>query len=183
MIAVFASGQGSNFEALAQNFPKQICALICNIEDAPVLELAKKYHIPSFLIPHKNFKTRSEHEQAIINILKEFSQIKLVVLAGYMRVLTPYFFEHYKNQNIINLHPAHLDEYKGAHAYEYAIECKYPRWGLSIHKVTKELDSGALLNSMEFPLYPYESIDDVKKRAKKFEHELLISTIRGITYV
>ncbi|MES2615257.1 MAG: formyltransferase family protein [Bdellovibrionota bacterium] len=181
-IAVLASGQGSNFESLAQNFPNSICALICNVEGAQVLELAKKYEVPSFLIPHKNFKTRAEHEKEIIAVLSQFKELKLIVLAGYMRVLTKTFFLEYSNSmpKIINLHPAHLEQYKGAHAYEYAVANKYPRWGLSIHEVTEELDSGQLLNSTEFTIYPQESAHELKNRIKYLEHKLLVETIKNI---
>lgn len=179
MIAVLASGDGSNFEALAQHFPKQICALICNVESAYVIERAKKHHIPYFLIPHKNFKTRAEHEKEVIHILSQFVGVKLVVLAGYMRVLSPFFFSK-PLPLCINLHPAHLDQFKGADAYEYAVRHKYPSWGLSIHKVTQELDSGELLGACEFPLFPYESVSEVKARVKNLEHELLVSTVKRI---
>ena len=199
MIAVLASGPGSNFEALAQYFKGQIQVLICNVEKAKVLELAKQYEIPSLLIPHKNFKTRGGHEIEIIENLKKFPQIKIVVLAGYMRVLSPTFFQYFRgmdpavspkgsprddNKNnaikIINLHPAHLDEYKGAHAFEFAVENKFPRWGISVHKVTEELDSGELLNSVEFPIYPYETVAHLKQRTKVYEHQILIQTVEEL---
>lgn len=182
MIAIFASGTGSNFEALANNFPNQICALLCNVEGAPVLNLAKKNGISSFLIPHKNFKTREDHEKEILRILKQFPNLKLVVLAGYMRVLTPFFFQEFFKLGIqiINLHPAHLCDYKGPAAYEYAVENKFSRWGLSVHNVTEQLDSGELLNSTEFSVYPYETANDVKKRVKTLEHNLLVATVKNI---
>ena len=196
MIAVLASGQGSNFEALAQYFKGHIRVLICNVEKAKVLELAKQYEIPSLLIPHKKFKTRSEHEIEIIENLKKFHEIKILVLAGYMRVLSPTFFEYFRGMDsavspkgsprgdnaikIINLHPAHLDEYKGAHAFEFAVENKFPRWGISVHKVTEELDSGELLNSVEFPIYPYETVAHLKQRTKVYEHQILIQTVEEL---
>ncbi len=180
MIAILASGDGSNFEALASHFQKQISTLICNVEGAFVLKRAEKYHIPHFLIPHKNFSSRVEHEKEIVAQLKSFSALKLIVLAGYMRVLSPYFFKELGHILTINLHPAHLQEYKGAHAYEYATFHKYPRWGLSIHKVTEELDSGTLLNSIEFEIYPYETVEDIKKRVKILEHKLLVNTVAKI---
>lgn len=181
MIAVFASGQGSNFEALAQHFPNQISALICNVSLAPVLKLAEKYHIPSYDVPHKNFSTRAEHERAIISILNELNNIEFIILAGYMRVLTAQFFQLWQNKTpIFNLHPAHLEEYKGAHAYEFAVKHKFPRWGLSFHEVTEKLDSGKLFSSTEFSLFPYESVEQVKARIKKLEHQFLINSVESL---
>ena len=180
LMVVFASGKGSNFQALANHFSNQIAALVCNKEDAPVIQIAKKYKIPCYVIPHKNYSTRSEHEIAMWNELNKINFFQFFVLAGYMRVLSPTFFEKLGNKKIINLHPAHLEEYKGAHAYEFAVDHKFPRWGLSVHDVTPELDSGALIHSTEFPIFPYESVAQLKNRAQKIEHNLLIESVQSI---
>ena len=179
-MVVFASGKGSNFHALAQHFSTQIEALVCNREDAPVIEIAKKYNISCYVIPHKNYSTRSEHEIAVWNELNKINSFQFIVLAGYMRVLSPTFFEKLGQKKIINLHPAHLEDYKGAHAYEFAVEHKFPRWGLSVHDVTPKLDSGALIHSTEFAIFPYESVEQLKSRVQKIEHNLLVESVQSI---
>jgi len=181
MILVFASGFGSNFDAIANAFPDKIAGLVCNKEGAGVLEKAQAKQIPCYLIPHKNFSSRIEHEKKILNAILPLKKVKLIVLAGYMRILSPYFFaEMSKNPFpplLINLHPAYLDQYKGAHAYEHVVEQKFPYSGLSIHEVTDELDAGPLINSASFPVFPYEKVEELQARARSLEHKILVDTI------
>jgi phosphoribosylglycinamide formyltransferase-1 len=184
MIVVFASGAGSNFEAIAQAFPAQKKLLICNIEKAGVIEISKKLNIDFKVIPHKNFSSRAEHEKAIWKILHTIPNILVIALAGYMRILSTTFFEELKNYptnlSIINLHPAPLDLYQGAHGYEFAIENKMPCWGLSIHETIPKLDAGRLLNYTEFPVFPFETIVELKNRVRSLEHQLYTETLKNI---
>lgn len=179
-IVVFASGTGSNFEALARAFPHHIRALICNEKNASVIEKSKASSIPCHLIEHRKYASRTEHEKKILHTLSELEPIHLIVLAGYMRVLTPSFFAvlQEKKIDIINLHPAHLDEYKGPCGYEAAIARKAVRWGLSVHRVVAELDSGTLLNCADVPVYPFDSESSLKNRARSIEHRLLLETVQ-----
>lgn len=181
-IVVFASGTGSNFEVLAQAFPEYICGLIANEATAPVIAKSHHFHIPCHLIEHKKYPTRGEHEQAILSVLEQIAPVHLIVLAGYMRVLTAPFFAQLqkKSIDIINLHPAHLDEYKGPSGYAAAIAQKAVRWGVSVHRVIAELDSGALLNSTEISVYPYDSESSLKNRARCVEHRLLLDTVQSL---
>jgi phosphoribosylglycinamide formyltransferase-1 len=179
MIFIFASGTGSNYEVLAKNFSSKIGALITNNKSAGAINVSLKYNIPCYIIPHNQYKNRQEHEKEILKKLNLEYNLKkndLIILAGYMRVLSPYFINNCKCP-IINLHPAHLDQYKGANAYQYALENKYPRWGISIHNVTKELDSGKLISSKESYIFPYENILTLKNRFQKLEHELVTKTV------
>lgn len=187
MIFVLASGSGTNFEAIAKNFHAKINGLICNVENAKVIEKAKLLNINSFLIPHKKFSTRELHEKEIVTQIKQFPTTTLIVLAGYMRVLTPSFFKELQEQFsnpplLINLHPAPLELYKGAHAYEYVIKHKLPYWGLSVHKVIPELDSGECLQFVSFPVFPYECVEQLKDRIRPLEHKILIDTIHSILF-
>jgi phosphoribosylglycinamide formyltransferase-1 len=186
MIIVFASGSGTNFEAIANAFPNLVSALVCNVENALVITRAKQRNIPCFVIPHKNYKTKAEHETEIVRSIMQLTGIKTIVLAGYMRVLTKTFFDKISKIKpkpiIINLHPAPLDLYKGAHAYEYAAKNKVTSWGLSIHEVIQELDSGKLLNFIEFPVFPYETANEIQNRVRDLEHKLLIQTLHQILF-
>jgi phosphoribosylglycinamide formyltransferase 1 len=186
MIVVFASGSGTNFEAIANAFPDQVKALVCNIENAKVIPKAQQRSIPCYVVPHKNYNSRASHEIALLQSIQHLKGIKVIVLAGYMRILSPTFFEEVlKTQPtpmLLNLHPAPLHLYKGAHAYEYAAENKVTNWGLSVHEVIRELDSGKLLNSIEFPVFPYETADQIRDRVKPLEHNLLIQTLHKILF-
>jgi phosphoribosylglycinamide formyltransferase 1 len=186
MIVVFASGSGTNFEAIANAFPDQVKALVCNVENAKVILKAAHLSIPYYVIPHKDYMNRACHEIALIQSIKHLKGIKVIVLAGYMRILSATFFkEILKIQPtplLINLHPAPLYLYKGAHAYEFAADNKYTKWGLSVHEVIPELDSGKLLNSLEFPVFPYETSDQIRERARSLEHKLLIQTLHKILF-
>lgn len=185
MLAVLASGNGSNFEALAQSFPGQIDLLICNVPEAFVLNRARKHDIPQLVLNHRDFPNRSQHERAITAALLKIPMLKIVILAGYMRILTKIFFEDLQDfttqgGHIINLHPAHLEDYKGPDGYGAAVLGRYPRWGLSVHEVTEVLDTGALLGSQEFAIYPYESEAEVRARAQVLEHALLVAVVKRL---
>ena len=184
MIVVFASGSGTNFEAIANAFPDKVKALVCNVENAKVILKAQQRNIPCYIVPHKNYNSRAYHEIALLQSIQNLKGIKVIVLAGYMRVLSPTFFEEalkiQPTPKLINLHPAPLDLYKGAHAYEYAAENKVTKWGLSVHEVIPELDSGKLLDSLEFPVFPYETADQIRERARPLEHHLLIKSLNKI---
>ena len=180
--AVLASGSGSNFLALAQRFPQQIAGLICNVSGAFVLQRAASVHIPSVVVPHSQFKDRPAHERAVVAALQQLDKnLSLVVLAGYMRVLSPVFFQEFQKHlpgvRLINLHPAHLSEYKGAKGYEAAVARQAPRWGLSVHEVIPELDAGPLLASAEIPVPPFFSASELQQFALPFEHALLADTV------
>ncbi|APJ03391.1 phosphoribosylglycinamide formyltransferase [Silvanigrella aquatica] len=184
MIVVLASGTGTNFEAIADAFPNKVKALICNIENAKVIAKAKQRNIPSYVVPHKNFISRNEHEIALLQSIKHLTDIKVIVLAGYMRVLTNIFFNEINKFSfpplLINLHPAPLHLYKGAHAYEYAVDNKVTNWGLTVHEVIPELDSGKILNFISFPVFPFENTEQLKERVRPLEHQLLIKSIKKI---
>ncbi|WGL59405.1 formyltransferase family protein [Pigmentibacter sp. JX0631] len=186
MILVLASGSGTNFAALAKEFEQKISGLICNNPEAKVIEKAKASNINVHIIAHKNFSSREDHEKKIVECIGKYKEIKLIILAGYMRVLTATFFSELKTTFnntlplIINLHPAPLQLYKGAHAYEYAVNNKFSHWGLSVHKVIPELDSGEVLKYISFPLFPYESAQELINRVRPLEHQILIDTVHSI---
>ncbi len=184
MIVVFASGSGTNFEAIANAFPMDVKALICNKETALVIKKAQNKNIPCFVIPHTHYLSRADHEIEIINKLTTIKNIKVIVLAGYMRVLTHTFFTELKKIQppplLINLHPANLNTYKGANAYEYAIKNHFSRWELTVHEVIEELDAGPVLSSIEFPILPLESAHQLQERVRPLEHKLLTSTLAKI---
>jgi phosphoribosylglycinamide formyltransferase-1 len=191
MIAVFASGQGSNFEALADAFPGAIAAVVSNVEGAGVLGRAAARGIPTGVVPHTDFAQRAAHEKAMLQALAALlhehdpsgKPLRLLVLAGYMRVLSETFLsgfaQRYPQARAWNLHPAHLDQYRGAHAFSFAVEHRFPRWGLSVHEVTAVLDGGALVDACEVPVWPTDSAASLHARARESEHALLVRAVRS----
>ncbi len=195
-IAVFASGEGSNFEALCQQaqlleraLPHRIELLLTNRTNAGVVQRAKKWKVPVSVVSHNQYPSRAKHEEAVIQSLQahfESGQNPLfaVVLAGYMRVLSPVFFtlfrSHWPQSHLLNLHPALLNDYKGPEAYSYAVQRRFPRWGITVHRVTEELDGGPRLKSSEHPVFPWEQAGALHKRFQSFEHSLLTTAIRDL---
>lgn len=182
---VLASGTGTNFSALAQNFPHQVTGLVCNVQGAPVLKRAQAAAIPALLVPHNAYPNRPSHDRAVVAALAQLNpKVELVVLAGYMRILSPAFFEEIAKKlpgvRLVNLHPAHLSDYKGAHGYAAAVERLAPRWGLSVHEVIPELDAGPLLASLEIPVAPYLTAPELQKFAQPFEHALLVQAVTAV---
>jgi|GEM_PF-633408 len=209
MVAVMASGSGSNFSALlaCDVLAPHVKALVCNVPGAGAIARANAAGVPVRVVAHRDFSTRTSHEEAVLEALAALvasqpchnrgegskgepegdSPLVALVLAGYMRILGPTFLEGFSQRfphaTLVNLHPAHLDEYRGARGYEHAVSFLYPRWGLSVHRVSAELDGGELLASAEIPVLPTDTPDTLHARARTVEHELLVRTVRGLLQV
>jgi phosphoribosylglycinamide formyltransferase-1 len=187
MMAVLASGNGSNFMALAEAFSGHIAALVCDVEGAPVLALAAGLGVPNRCVPSSHTVSRAEHEGAVLDALGSLLEgrpLRLCVLAGYMRILGAPFLEGFSARHpyarIVNLHPAHLDEYRGARAFQRAVEGRFPRWGLSVHEVTRVLDGGDLVEADEIPVLPWDTPESLHARARPVEHALLVRSVAAI---
>ncbi len=150
-LGVLVSGGGTNLQAIVDSIerkeiPAQIGVVISNKQDAYALERAKKHNIPSVFINHKDFKSREEFEQVLIGELDK-RQVDLICLAGFMRVLTPFFINRFPNR-ILNIHPALLPAAKGLYG-EYVHEAilasgaKYS--GCTVHFVTADVDGGPII--------------------------------------
>lgn len=183
-IAVLASGNGSNFEVLATALPDEVALLVCNAPGAACLARAERLGVPSALIPHADYPTRAAHESSVGERLAQLPDLSLIVLAGYMRILTPAFFawraRSLPQVRIVNLHPAYLDDYKGAHAFAHAVGRRFPRWGLTIHEATPALDDGPVLATASLPLFPHDTPESLAARARPQEHQLLTRTVRAL---
>lgn len=180
MLIVLASGNGTNFEKIAEQFSVDL--LICDKPNAFVMTRAKQLNVEHKLCRKDMFDSREAFDRKLAQIVNdslpsELSQC-LIVLAGFMHILGQYFFKNLKpGCKIINLHPAHREDYKGPRAYEYAIEKKFPRWGLSVHEATLKLDSGPLLASFETHVFPLDTPESLHTRLRPYESKLLIDTI------
>lgn len=186
-IVVLASGKGSNFAALAQKLHSRISCLVINEPGAGAQRVAAEFGIPCLTIAHAKFPDRGSFEKTLIESLRErhpLQDLKLILLAGFMRVLSKTYFEeikqHFPNACTLNIHPAHLYEYKGANGYKAAIARRAPRWGISVHRVTPELDAGPVVASIDAPVFPWEIEAELRARMQKCEHILYVATVLKI---
>lgn len=181
-LAVFASGSGTNFEAIATscingNLPCEVKILICDKKDAYVLERAKRLNIETFVFNPRDYKKRSEYETIIVELLRGLD-IDLICLAGYMRIVGDTLLDAYRDK-IINIHPALLPSFKGAHGIEDAFNYGVKVFGVTIHYVTKELDGGPIIAQKGFEYYG-NNIDEVENKIHEIEHELYPFAINRI---
>ncbi len=182
-LAVFASGSGSNFEAIAGavasgELKANLKFLFCDKKNAYALERAKKFGVKTYAFELKEFENKAKFEEKIVEILNE-NQIDLVALAGYMKLVSETLLSSYQNK-IINIHPSLLPSFKGAHgiadAYNYGVKV----FGVSIHYVSAELDGGKLIAQESFPYVEGETVDEVETRIHKIEHKLYPQTLKKL---
>lgn len=182
-IAVLASGSGSNLQSIIDavergSLDAKICLVICNRSNAFALERAKKAGIPTAIILHSDFKNREEFDAAMIKQLQA-AHIDLVVLAGFMRLLTPLFIQTFAGR-IINIHPALLPSFKGAHGIADAVEYGVTLAGCTVHFVDEIMDNGAIIAQAVVPFASDESADTVQKRVLAFEHRIYPQVLQWI---
>ena len=180
-IVILISGGGSNMAAIvrtaqtqnwAKQFNAQVSAVISNKADAKGLAFAKEHGIATAVVEHKAFASEPQPREAFdAALMKEIDQHQphLVVLAGFMRILTPGFVAHYEGR-LINIHPSLLPAFPGLHTHERAIEagCKFA--GATVHRVTAELDHGPILAQAVVPVLPDDTADTLAARVLTQEH-------------
>ncbi len=180
-IAVFASGFGSNLQALIDYNKKyglngDIVLVFSNNKDAIALERAKKNKIKSVFMDSTKYSGREKYDSKIIETLEE-EKIDLVVLAGYMLLLSQEFARKFKNK-ILNIHPALLPSFKGTNgikdAYQYGVKVT----GVTVHFVDGELDSGPIILQEAFPIDPDDSIEELEEKIHKVEHKIYPEAVK-----
>jgi len=176
-IIILFSGNGTNLEAIAnaievQNNIKIVCA-VTNKADAYGIKRAQKFGINVEILKHKEFTSREEYDKALVELIKPYNP-DLIVLAGFMRILTPIFLDAF-NQ-IINIHPSLLPLFKGANAIENSFKSDMKVAGVTIHKVTSELDSGEILAQECFNKNGL-SWNKFNSKIKEIEHRLYPQTV------
>ena len=178
-IAVFASGSGTNFEALVNESYRngKIVLLVCDKPQAYVIERAKNHNIPYAIFELKKFENKAKYEEAIVNKLNE-EKIDLVLLAGYMKIVDETLLNAYEGR-IINIHPALLPSFKGAHgiadAYNYGVKIM----GVTIHYVNKEVDGGKIIAQDCFHLNG-DTLDEAEEKIHAIEHKLFPDTLKKL---
>jgi phosphoribosylglycinamide formyltransferase-1 len=182
-LGILASGSGSNFEAIAlaiqqQQLNAQIEVLIYNNPNAKVLERAKKYNVPTILLNHRHYKKREDLDQKIAETLKQFD-VKLVVMAGWMRIVTPVLIDAFPQQ-MINLHPSLLPSFPGIHAVEQALAANVKITGCTVHWVEPAVDSGPIILQAAVPVLPEDTPETLHGRIQVQEHQIMVGAIAKI---
>ena len=180
-VVVLLSGSGSNLQALIDsNDVKQssaiIRAVISNRADAYGLQRAKDAGIDTRVLDHKAFEGREAFDAALIEIIDTFNP-QLVVLAGFMRILSADFVRHYQGR-LLNIHPSLLPKYKGLHTHQRALEAADSEHGCSVHFVTEELDGGPLVVQAVIPVESDDSPHSLAQRVHTQEHQIYPLAVR-----
>ncbi|MCM8786507.1 MAG: phosphoribosylglycinamide formyltransferase [Candidatus Omnitrophica bacterium] len=180
-IAVLASGNGTNFETIAKAIKKgyikaNLKVLITDREDAFVRVRARRFKIKEIFINPKNFKTRLDFDNQIIKILKN-EKVDLVILAGYMRILTANFVKTFKNK-ILNIHPALLPAFKGVDAIKRAYNYGCKITGVTIHFVDEKIDHGPIIFQEAIKIKDTDTLEKLEERIHDLEHKLYPKAIK-----
>ena len=180
-IVILISGRGSNMEAIvraqqAEAWPARIAAVISNKPDAKGLAFAQANGIPTAVVPNKEFPTREAFDAALQATIDRFEP-DLVVLAGFMRILTAPFVEHYAGR-MLNIHPSLLPLFPGLHTHRQALDAGVEEHGATVHFVTAELDHGPAVIQARIPVLPGDTEDSLAERLLAEEHVIYPQSVR-----
>ncbi|MBV2082835.1 MULTISPECIES: phosphoribosylglycinamide formyltransferase [Pseudomonas] len=180
-VVVLLSGTGSNLQALIDSTrtgdsPVRIAAVISNRSDAYGLQRARDAGIDTRALDHKAFEGREAFDSALIELIDAFRP-KLVVLAGFMRILSADFVRHYEGR-LLNIHPSLLPKYKGMHTHQRALDAGDREHGCSVHFVTEELDGGPLVVQAVVPVESGDSAQTLAQRVHTQEHRIYPLAVR-----
>ena len=184
-IVILISGSGSNMAALVQaardqdwqqQFGAAVVAVISNRSDAPGLTLAQSLGLATEALSHRDFDARAAFDAALMARIDAY-QPSLVLLAGFMRLLTPGFVAHYAGR-LLNIHPSLLPAFTGLNTHQRAIDAGCTEAGATVHQVTAELDHGAILAQAVVPVLPGDSADTLAARVLLQEHLLYPQAVR-----
>jgi phosphoribosylglycinamide formyltransferase 1 len=177
-IVVLISGRGSNMEAIARKgIPgARVAAVISNRPDAPGLKIAQDLGIPTRSLDHKKFAGREAFDASLVSEIDGFSP-DLVVLAGYMRILSDDFVRHFAGR-MLNIHPSLLPSFVGLHSHRKALEAGVKVHGTTVHFVSPELDSGPIVIQAVVPVLPDDDEETLARRVLHQEHRIYPQAIR-----
>ena len=181
-MAVFASGSGSNYEAIVEacrdgRIDAEVVLLVCDKPGAKVLERAKRFGTESFAFSPKDYASREEFETVIADMLDERG-VEFVCLAGYMRIVGKVLLERYA-QRIVNIHPSLLPSFKGAHAIQDAVDYGVKIFGVTTHFVDETLDGGRIIDQGAV-VYEGSDIEELTNLIHNIEHKLYVKTINKL---
>lgn len=182
-IAILASGNGSNAEAIMNwaMIQKSLAEVVCigsNVKTAYVHERAKKFLVPTFTISKKKNEDKHGFDERLVEKLQSYSP-DWIVLAGYMKILTPVFLKKYPGR-VINIHPSLLPAFPGLDGYGDAFRAGVSESGCTVHYVDEGVDTGAIIAQKKFSLIKGESFDDFKKRGLVIENQFYPEVIETL---
>ncbi|MEN0651853.1 MULTISPECIES: phosphoribosylglycinamide formyltransferase [Hyphobacterium] len=180
-LAILISGRGSNMQALIEacaqpGFPAEIALVVSNRPDAGGLDRAKAAGLPTAVVDHAGYETREAFE-AVLTDLIEAAGAQLVCLAGFMRLLTADFVNHWRDR-LINIHPSLLPAFPGLHTHERAIEAGVKLHGCTVHFVRAEMDNGPIIGQAAVPVLPGDTPDTLGARVLAAEHQLYPACVK-----
>ncbi|HEV2495617.1 MAG TPA: phosphoribosylglycinamide formyltransferase [Terriglobia bacterium] len=178
-LGILLSGRGSNFEAIARNveagkIPARIALVISNREEAPGLARAHALGLPTRFMPSKG-KEREAYDREVVAALRE-SQVDVVCLAGFMRVLSPYFAREFHHR-ILNIHPALLPAFPGIDAQKQALEAGVKFTGCTVHLVDEGVDTGPIVCQAVVPVLDSDTVETLSARILEQEHRIYSEAI------
>lgn len=181
-LAVFASGNGSNFEAIAQacadgGLDAEVVLLVCDRPGAFVCERAARFGVETFVFRSKDYASKCAYETEIVAMLQARG-VELVCLAGYMRILSDVLLEAYPGR-ILNIHPSLLPAFKGAHAIRDAFEYGVKVFGVTVHYVNGELDGGKIIAQRAFD-YRGGDMEELERMVHAVEHPLYVEAVAEV---
>ncbi len=182
-IVILISGRGSNMEAIvqacaAENWPARVAAVVSNKATASGLLFAAQQGIATAALDHKQFDSREAFDAELMRVIDGFAP-DVVVLAGFMRILTEGFVRHYEGR-LINIHPSLLPAFPGLHTHERALEAGCKVAGATVHLVTPELDHGPIIAQAVVPVLPTDTPDTLAERVLVQEHQIYPRAVRWL---
>ncbi len=177
-VVVLVSGRGSNLQALLdarERLPIELLEVISNRPGVQALHRAEQAGVPATVLDHTGYSSREAFDQALGDHL-EALQPDLIVLAGFMRILTPAFVRRFRGR-MINLHPSLLPKYPGLHTHQRALDAGDREAGASIHLVTEELDGGPVIMQARVAVQPDDDADRLAARILPLEHQMLLQVV------
>jgi phosphoribosylglycinamide formyltransferase-1 len=180
-VGVLISGRGSNMAALiraaeAADYPAEIACVVSNVATAPGLELARKAGIATAAISHRDHADRETFDRTVSAELEKHG-VGLVALAGFMRILSPWFTQHWTGR-LINIHPSLLPSFRGLHVQQQAIDAGVRLSGCTVHLVVPDLDAGPIIAQAAVPVLTGDTADALSARILRQEHRLYPLTVR-----
>jgi phosphoribosylglycinamide formyltransferase-1 len=182
-IAVLISGSGSNLQSIIDRIEQnvlhaEIKVVISNKAEAYGLTRAKKHNLPTEVIEHQNFSSREEFDQAMVEVIKA-AGAEAVILAGFMRILTPVFIQAFPNK-ILNIHPAILPSFPGVHGQAQAADYGVRFSGCTVHFVDEKMDHGPIIIQAVVPAYTNDDGQSLGQRILKWEHRIYPQAIEWL---
>ena len=185
-IAVLGSTRGTNLDPLAaairdQELSAELVLVLSNIPDAPILEKAQRWGIPYYGLDHRKFSREAFEEQ--LSSLLEAHAIELIVLIGYMRILSSSFVAAWKHR-VINIHPSLLPKFAGLTdraVHQAVLDAKEKRSGCTVHYVVEAVDEGPIILQQSCPVFENDSVDSLKARVQAMEGKVYVEAIKNLT--